>query len=45
MSHISTFSFDGGLEDCKAGATPAQLTIMESLETLWIAKNLVAIED
>ena len=45
MSQISTFSFDDGQENCKAGATLAQLTIMESLETLWIAKTLVAIED
>ena len=44
MSQISTFSFDGGQEDCKKGATPAQLTMMESLETLWVVRELGKIQ-
>ena len=40
MSQRSTFSFDGSQEDCKKEATPAQLTIMESLETLWVVREL-----
>jgi len=45
MDRLFSFYFSGGQEDVKSRATPAQLTIMESLETLWIARALRGVSE